>query len=67
MTEFVLTNNSFEFLDKVFRQVCGTTVDTKFAVSYACIYMETEKSGFSKRQHCKRLMWFRYIHLGRRA
>ena len=47
MAEFVLANNYSEFLDKVFRQVSGTTVGTKFAPPCACIYMyEVERVFF---------------------
>ena len=31
MTEFVLSNNYFEFSEKVFEQISGTAIGTKFA------------------------------------
>ena len=31
MTEFVLSNNYFEFSEKVFEQISRTAIDTKFA------------------------------------
>ena len=31
MAEFVLKNNLFEFNSKVFQQISGTAIDTKFA------------------------------------
>ena len=35
MAEFVLANNYFEFGQKVFHQISGTAIGTKFAPSYA--------------------------------
>ena len=40
MAEFVLKNNLFEFNSKVFQQISGTAIGTKFAPPYACIYMD---------------------------
>ena len=37
MAEFVLKNNYFQFSDKVYQQVLGTVIDSKFAPPYACI------------------------------
>ena len=47
MTEFVLSNNYFEFSEKVFQQMSGTAIDAKFTppYMYPSIYMyevETE-------------------------
>ena len=38
MAEFVLTNNYFEFGQKVFHQISGTAIGTKFA--QPCIFMD---------------------------
>ena len=35
MAEFVLTNNCFEFGQKVFHQISGTVIGIKFAPTYA--------------------------------
>ena len=40
MAEIVLTNNYFEFGKKIFYQVSGTTIGTKFALLYVCIFMD---------------------------
>ena len=56
MAEFVLANNYSEFLDKVFRQVSGTTVGTKFALPCACIYMYEVEKVFLETQHYKLLI-----------
>ena len=40
MAEFVLKNNFFEFNGQVKQQICGTANGTKFAPTYACIFMD---------------------------
>ena len=40
MAEFALKNNLFEFNNKVFQQISGTVIGTKFAPPYAFIYMD---------------------------
>ena len=40
MASFVLKNNLFEFNGKVKQQVSGTAIGTKFAPTYACIFIE---------------------------
>ena len=40
MADFALTNNYFEFSEKVYQQTSGTAIGTKFAPPYACIYMD---------------------------
>ena len=61
MTEFVLKNNTFEFNGKVKQQVAGTANNTKFARTYACIYMAEVETEFLKTQGLQALVWFRYI------
>ena len=38
MARFVLQNNYFEFNGTVKQQISGTTIGTKFAPTYACIF-----------------------------
>ena len=40
IAEFVLKNNFFEFNGKDKRQYSGTTIGTKFAPPYACIFVD---------------------------
>ena len=40
MAECVLKNNYFEFDRSVYQKVSGTTIGTKFAPPYACIFMD---------------------------
>ena len=61
MAEFVLTNNYFEFGQKVFHQISGTAIGTKFAAPYACIFMDKFEIGFLKTQKLQPFVWFRYI------
>ena len=46
MAEFVLKNNLFEFNNKGFQQISGTTIGTKFAPPYACMYMDRVEQDF---------------------
>ena len=45
MAEFVLTNNYFEFGQKVFHQISGTAIGTKFA--QPCIFMDKFETNLS--------------------
>ena len=58
MTHFVLRNNHFEFNSKVKQQISGTTIGTKCAPSYACIYMDGFEKWVSQFTE-KPLVWFR--------
>ena len=42
-------------------QISGTAIGTKFAPSYACIYMDYMESQFLKNEQIQRCIWFRYI------
>ena len=61
MAEFVLKNNVFEFNSKVFQQISGTAIGTKFAPPYACIYMDRVEQDFLETQELQPLLWLRYI------
>ena len=61
MAEFVLKNNYFQFSDKVYQQISGTAIGTKFAPPYTCIFMDQVESKFLHTQKFQPLVWFRYI------
>ena len=61
MAESVLKNNYFHFSDKVYHQISGTVIGTKFAPPYACIFMDQVESKFLQTQMFQHLVWFRYI------
>ena len=61
MAEFVLKNNCFQFLDKVYQQISATAIGTKFAPPYACIFMDQVESKFLQTKKFQPLVWFRYI------
>ena len=61
MAEFVLKNNYFEFNGKVKKQLSGTAIGTKFAPTYASIFMDKLESDFLKSQELTPLLWYRYI------
>ena len=58
---FVLQNNYFEFTGMVKPQVSGTSILTKFAATYACIFMDKLETDFLKRHEHLPLLWYRYI------
>ena len=62
MAEFVLKNNYFQFSEKVYRQISGTTIATTFAPPYACLFMDEVDSKFLQIQKFQPLVWFRYIY-----
>ena len=53
MAEFVLNNNIFEFSSKAHQQKSGTAIGTKFALPYACIYMDEVEQDFLETQSKK--------------
>ena len=61
MATFILKNNYFEFNSKVKQKISGAAIETKFAPSYACIFMHEVETSFLETQEIKPLVWFRYI------
>ena len=61
MAEFVLKNIYFEFNGSIKQKLSGTTIGTKFAPPYVCIFMDKLETNFLKTQTLRPLMWFRYI------
>ena len=46
---------------EVKRQKSGTTIGTKFALPYACIFMDEAETEFLKSQELQPFLWLRYI------
>ena len=61
MTEFVLKDNYFEFKGQVKHQISCTAIGTKFATTYACIFMDEIETKFLHTQEIEPSVWFRYI------
>ena len=61
MAELILKNNYFQFSDKVYQQISGIAIGTKFAPPYTCIFMNQVENKFLKTQKFQTLVWFRYI------
>ena len=61
MAAFVLKNNGFEINGEFKHQIYGTAIGTKFAPTYASIYMDEIEANFFDAQEFKLLVWFRYI------
>ena len=53
MADFELTDNLFGFDSKCYQQISSTAIRTKFAPSYACIFMECIETDFLKTQIMK--------------
>ena len=62
MAEIVLKNNWFEFNSKVFQQISGPPLGTKFVSPYACIYMDRVEQDFLETQELQPLLWLMYIN-----
>ena len=60
MMDFVLKNNYLEFNGKVKKQFSGTAIETKFALTYASIFMDKFESDFLKSQELTPLLQYRY-------
>ena len=60
-TAFILKNNYFEFNGEVKHQISGTAIGTKFAPTYASIFMDEIITNFLDTQDFKHVVWFRYI------
>ena len=61
MVEFVLKNNFFEFHTKVYQQISGTAIGTKFAPPHAYIFMDQLETNFLENQNLRPFVWFCYI------
>lgn len=61
LTEFVLTKNNFQFLDKNYLQIQGTAMGTRAAPSYANLAMGLLETDFSKTQNLKPILTKRFI------
>ena len=53
MVDFVLKSNYFEFDSCIKQQISGTTIGTKFALPYACIFMDKVESVFLESENTK--------------
>ena len=56
MADFVLKSNYFKFNCKVKKQLLGTAIGTKFAPTFANIFMDKPHSNFLKSQELTTLL-----------
>ena len=61
MADFVLKNNFFEFNGEIKQQISGTAMGTKFAPTYACIFMDKVETDFLASEETQPWVWLRYI------
>ena len=62
MTDFLLENNYSEFDSCIKEQIFGTAIGTKYAPSYAFIFMDKVESAFLESENTKSWVWMRYIN-----
>ena len=53
IADFIIQNNLFEFDSKFYKRISGTTIGTKFAPPYACIFIDHIETEFVKKQDIK--------------
>ena len=61
LLEVVLTNNYFDFNDKHYHQISGTTMGTKLAPSYANLFMTKFEQNHVYTYHLQPTIWKRFI------
>ena len=61
MARFVLQNIFFEFNGIVKQQISETAIGDKFALTYACIFVDKLETDFRNTQEYLPLVWYRYI------
>ena len=60
MACFVLQSNYFEFNGIVKQKISGTAIGTKFAPTYACIFMDKIATDFLNTEEYLLLIWYQY-------
>ena len=60
MARFVLQKNYFDFNGIGKQQISGTVIGTKYAQTYACIFMDKLETDFLNTQEYLPLVWCRY-------
>ena len=53
MADCVLKDNLFQFDCKFYQQISGTAIGTKFALPYACVFMDYVETEILKTQAIK--------------
>ena len=61
MADFILKNIFLELNGEVKQQISGTTIGTKFAPPYACVFMNNVETKFLKSQELQPFLWLHYI------
>ena len=61
LTDIVLKNNYFQFLDKAFKQKRNTAIGTKFSPPYSILFMADLEKRLLSDTDLKPYIWWRYI------
>jgi hypothetical protein len=62
MATLILENNYFEFDGKIYWQKQGTAIGTKFAPTYANIFMYVLETRMVKEYKFKPWVWWRFLN-----
>ena len=57
----MLKNNLFEFETKIIQQIFATAIGPKFALPYACLFMDRIENNIFDSENVKPWLWLRYI------
>ena len=61
LARFILENNFFEFEDKIYRQKLGTAIGTKFAPSFANLFMFDLERKLLREYRLSPWVWWRFL------
>ena len=61
LTQWVLTNNYFQFGETIYHQISGTAMGTPCAVVYACLFLDEYERGILSSLPYKPIIYKRYI------
>ena len=61
LARFILKNNFLEFEDKIYRQKLGTAIGTKFAPSFANLFMFDLENNLLREYHLSSWVWWRFL------
>ena len=61
MADVVLKNNYFEFKGQIKQKISSTVIRNKFALPFACLFMDKIETVFLETLDLQLLVWFRCI------
>ena len=61
LAKLILENNFFEFDNKIYRQKLGTAIGTRFAPSFANMFMSKLEQKMLQEYHLNLWIWLRFL------